>query len=340
MTTQQTDVVETPPTGALSDRWTSSVVLAAVLTSATGLVAYAYTGVFTRYWADDFCIADSVQEKGLIGAQAFWWENWTGRYSSVFLSDALTLLGVGAVPYFAFVLLAAGLLILWWLFVQISRLAFGRPFALASLLCAELILLAYLGAAANLTESVYWLAGATNYTLPLLVFALLAGYIAWSLRVSDERNRWWHRVGALALTFVGAGFSETYMVWQTTLLLLAWCASWLLWRPGSQRELSALLLAALTGSIIGGVLVYIAPGNEIREAQLAAPLPISEVVSTSLERAAEITRSFLLTREMLLLVPAAFLVALLCPTALEDKSSDRKTAVRLAVVAAIAYLLS
>jgi hypothetical protein len=339
MTTEQTDLREAPLARGTPIPLIASILLGAILTAGMGLVAYAYTGVFTRYWADDFCIADSVQENGLIGAQAFWWENWTGRYSSVFLSDTATLLGSNAVPYFAGVLFAAGLLILWWLFVQISRLAFGRPFALASLLSAELILLVYLGAAANRTESFYWLAGSTNYTVPLLVFALLAGFVVWSVRVSDGQNRWLQRAGALVIAFVGAGFSETYMAWQTTLLLIALFASWLFARSRNQRQLSVLLLAAVSGSLIGGGVVYVAPGNEVREAQLAAPLPATEVLSSSVRRAAEITRSFLVAREVLLLGAAAFLFALLAPAAVRAESSDRRIAVPLAAAAAIAYLL-
>ena len=326
-----------------SPRLHNVFLVSGVLVAGIGLAVYAYIGAFTRYWADDFCIADSVQENGLFGAQALWWENWTGRYSSVFASDFVVLLGKDIVPYYAGAVLAIALFLLSWTLVQFSRLWLGRPCVLGCVFVAELILVTYVGAAANRIESVYWIAGSTNYTLPFLPLTLLAGFIAWSMNAPRTSSSWAVRAVAFVVAFAGAGFSETYMVWQSCLLLLASAGAQMVSSREDRGVLVPVLLAALSGSLVGGAIVYIAPGNEIRETQLGPPLPWSEVVLESSGKAAEILRSFLLTPEVLMLGLVAMLLALVARLLFPDRTgyrvSDMSLGVTLVCVIAVTYLL-
>ncbi|HET7897948.1 MAG TPA: hypothetical protein VFL47_09770, partial [Flavisolibacter sp.] len=80
------------------NRWTQMlfyIILAGMLSS---LALYAYLGTFTRYMADDYCSAAALKVDGFWGAQAYWWQNWSGRYSFSFLASLVEMLGLKIVP--------------------------------------------------------------------------------------------------------------------------------------------------------------------------------------------------------------------------------------------------
>jgi hypothetical protein len=63
------------------------------------LLAFAYIGQFTRYMADDYCLAANVHRLGLVGAQTNLYMTWTGRYSYSFLMSAAELVDPSTVRF-------------------------------------------------------------------------------------------------------------------------------------------------------------------------------------------------------------------------------------------------
>jgi hypothetical protein len=209
------------------------------------IVAFAYVGLSSRYWADDYCLAYRVADLGLWRAQEAWWQSWTGRFTLIFIVDVLTLAGVEVVPFLAAALLAVFYGALTWTLVQYCRLFYGRSCFVASFFLAGFMLQAYVSITANRLEVIYWLTGAINYTLPLVVFTLFAGLVAWA---GVTRLSWRSLLPvAFLLPFFGAGFFEIYMAWQTALIGLGLMLVWCFVRDERRRALAAPLLAGLAG---------------------------------------------------------------------------------------------
>ena len=51
-----------------------------ILAMAVGVAAYAYSGTFTRLWADDYCYSSTVQQYGLLQGIGVWYQTSGSRY--------------------------------------------------------------------------------------------------------------------------------------------------------------------------------------------------------------------------------------------------------------------
>jgi hypothetical protein len=73
------------------------------------LGAYAYRGWFSRYTADDYCTAGAERLAGFLGAQVFWYQTWSGRFTYYIISSLIELTGPTAVQILPALALAAWL---------------------------------------------------------------------------------------------------------------------------------------------------------------------------------------------------------------------------------------
>lgn len=306
------------------------------------LVPFVLNGQYARFWADDYCAADSVQAYGLLGAQQNWYETWTGRYTSVFFTDLLVSLGVEALPFYTAALLGVWLFCLWWALRELGRWLLRRDVGLLALLPAELLLLAYVGAMANHAESLYWVSGAANYTLPFVFLTLFAGVVARAARQRDPRRLRAHAAAGFLLATIAAGFSETNLVWQTLVLLLATAGTLLLaHEAGLRLRLGTVLGAGLAGSFLGGAIVWLAPGNDVRQAGLGAHPPLLDALSNGLRDGADVSTLFLREPTVLIVGLAAAVAAFQVTRPSEhraspDDSPARDTLVALALMIMVA----
>lgn len=135
-------------------------------------LAMAHVGFSSRYVADDFCTASIVFDRGFVGAQQWWYLNWSGKFTHILLIDALALLGPWTVPLTPVVLLAA--------WVTSSALAL-RPLLARisstnswahSVLLALVLTSVTLGGAPGLWQSLYWQTGAIPYVVPIVLGTL------------------------------------------------------------------------------------------------------------------------------------------------------------------------
>ena len=246
---------------------------AALLAAAWALpvAAYAELGRYTRYMADDYCIAATSQAAGFFGAQRYWYVEWSGRYTYTFLAGLSELFPGGLIPWLPGLVLAVWFAALTWAATGLLP-AEARPrrWALAVLL-AGLTLTCALLALPNLTQSLYWRGGVLTYVAPLAFGALLAGQLAY-LPAAGRR-----RVVGLALmaltAFAGSGFAEVYTVVQGGALGFAFLAMWAAAPRGERlRRAWPWLLAALA-TLAGLLVVALAPGTRIRQQDLAAAPP-------------------------------------------------------------------
>lgn len=228
------------------------------------LASFAYLGHFTRYMADDYCLDARFHASGFFGSQHWWYTNWTGRYSYIFVMTIAEVLGPPLVPYLSMLALTIWVGVASWSIHQISLMARYSRSLFFSIALGGLIVFATLNGAPNLEQSLYWRSGMLTHTAALLLLTIYPGLVAFGLRRRrSDRPALLLIVLCAVLAFVAGGFSEVYAVTQATLLLLAiflvfiLCGAWL-------RAALPFMISGLAGSLISLTIMATAPGPRIR----------------------------------------------------------------------------
>ncbi len=248
-------------------RWIWIVALIALLAP---LAFVAYLGVHSRYLADDFCTAGWLNELGFWSSQSYWYKNWSGRFSFIFLMSATQLVGPALTPWLSGAVLLFWLAVSWWAVREATTLVAEQTEALRPALLAATVLLVTVATTPKLYQSLLWQTGLLTYTLPL---ALLMGAGGWTLRQlnrsAEGEADWRPALLAGALAFVAGGMSETFAVVQTALLAGCLLLVVAFVRDSTRARLLRWHLGmALIGSVGAGIIVAAAPGNAVRQGAL------------------------------------------------------------------------
>jgi hypothetical protein len=257
-----------------SDRFTWAVRLGLALASLAllaGITAYAYAGTLSRLWADDFCYSSQIQSLGLFKGTLNWLQTGGNRYGALWGVAAVDFFGARAGQALPAVILALWLLACGWaLWALDRRLGLRFRSLSAPLLACGLVLIAVFAAPDRL-QTLYWRMGTLHYTLPLILFLIMAAMtlLAWPRSGKGLPAPEVAAVTAL-LAFAAAGASETYAAFQTGALLLAVLALIIF----SRRRYTAawpLLAAPLITSLAGMAVMATAPANAWRQALMPPP---------------------------------------------------------------------
>src|SRR5882672_10166282 len=108
------------------NQWVKSVCGLLTIAFLGALLAFAYVGHFTRYMADDYCIAVDLHNAGFMKAQKIWYTSWTGKFSYMFVLSAVELTGPAIVPYLPLLALICWLAVSIWSVHQVA-LTVGWP---------------------------------------------------------------------------------------------------------------------------------------------------------------------------------------------------------------------
>lgn len=236
--------------------WISALML---VISLAGLV---YLGTFTRYLADDFCMAGDAVHLGLTAMLVKWYSNWTGRFMFILGSGVLGLGGpkfAAWVPPLAAAIWLAG--VVWSILPIIKRTGWSKP-VLLSITGSSLILLVTLSTIPNLFQSFFWQDGMVNYTLPLIGLTYCCGIIihAWL----EGAKTLVAAIVVFVLALLSGGFTEASIAMEITLFTIALLLSLTVHDRTMRRRLIPILSIALLGALIAVLLVFIAPGNQVR----------------------------------------------------------------------------
>lgn len=221
-----------------------------------------YLGIFTRFLADDFCMAGDALHLGLPEMLFEWYNSWTGRFMFIIGTGLMGLGGPKFAGIGAVLAGAAWLVGLWWSalpLIRQARLPWPRLFAW---LAACLFLLVLLSSIPNIFQSFYWQNGMVNYSLPLIGLTISGGII---LRVWLERARVLPSSGGVfLLAFVCGGCTESFSAMQVSLFGIAILGALFAADRAMRVRLLPVLIAALLGGLASMLIVVIAPGNAIR----------------------------------------------------------------------------
>jgi len=243
------------------DRW-AKLIFFAMLFMLAALAIYAYLGTFTRYMADDYCTAAALKNDGFWGAQAYWWQNWSGRYSFTFVVSFVELIGLRIVPILPALLISLWLFSAVWACLPILKKLQVSNYILIGISAASLMLWLTYQSVDDYPQIVFWQTGILTYPVSPILFLLGAG-IAVRRALNAARITWWELLCWFLFAFIAGGFSETGVVVQ--IALLASIFVFLNMAKNEQnRIVSPILLATICGSILALLVKAFAPGNVVR----------------------------------------------------------------------------
>ncbi len=236
-----------------------------IVTFGTALILYAYLGIYSRYYADDFCMTAGFLGSGFWKSQIDLYTNWSPRFAGTFLLNLSELFGHSAIQAWTALVVVLWVLAVTWAIVQALKVTRLKAPAGLAVLIAEVLVFFTILNAPNQYQTLYWRIGLITYTLPLVFLAFLIGLIFNRIRKADPRHPAWGGLAACGLlAFFAGGFSETFVTLQTGLLALALIFVWLTIRPPSRRNSRMLVGAALVGSLLAMLVIVISPGNAVR----------------------------------------------------------------------------
>ncbi len=226
------------------------------------LLKYFWLALYVHPLADDFCYAAKSLGLSLWDWSYSEWMYWNGRYASNLLMIHAPLSwspdflpGYRMVPM---VLIALTFLSFWFFFRRLTQrtLTIGPE-----LFATTIFLLLYLNLMPDLGEGFYWYTGAVTYQLGSILLLLHLGLlinkpskgIAFVLKTLVN----------LILAAVIVGMDEIHMLLMVGLHLGR--SLWVIRERKSQLS-ALLLLIVVTG---GALLMYLAPGNDVRGAMFA-----------------------------------------------------------------------
>ena len=243
------------------------------------LVAHVYLGSYSRFMADDFCSSVIARSRGIFRGTLYWYTIWTGRFSANFLDTLFGYLGPAVTPY------STGLVVILWfivLVIAVTQLD-AEAQILQSCIIAAVVLFATLHVIPLVGQSLYWGQGMRSVVPPLILGAAYVAWVANRMR-ADRKLSPLSLIAAGLLAFVAVGFAETYFVVQTPAIVIALIIPAFLKRYSvpNRKNYFMLLTAGLAGSLAGGLVMFVAPGNKIRQSAFPPPPAFADLLSISL----------------------------------------------------------
>ncbi len=226
------------------------------------LLLFAYLGLHSRMIHDDFGVAAAGLKYGAWDGLVQYYNRWTSAYSSIFLRLSLAECAVALPPLLTLLIIAIGLLGLYWLLSQIfTQIQLGGPRRVYTLAASGLALAAAINAFYT-PESFYWYSASVQYTLPLVCLIVCLALAAWTIdKWSHCRKRLLLGVSACALiSFLTAGASEMFLVFQATFLTLLAALAFTVVGGQRRRALAIVAGAMLIATVIGLIVQLSSPG--------------------------------------------------------------------------------
>lgn len=251
---------------------------------------YAYIGWFNRLLGDSLCSYYYAERLGLLRSIWYWRITWSGRYSA-YGFDWLTaqLFPAQNIPFFIPVV------ILIWMGLNILAvfLALRETFGVETTLSVSAILgvvsvFLTLVISPYVEQSFFWIDGFRAYTLPVILLALYATVYFFLIdRINSKVKIGFASLLSFSMFFVSGGLSETFAAVQFSLLIFVIFYYWLTEKPSKFDRTLIILISGWIGSIIAIVVIFTAPGNEVRQGFFPQPPDLLTLIFISLNAYAD-----------------------------------------------------
>lgn len=291
------------------------------------LLAHMINGQFVRMLADDYCFTDIAVHKGWWGAMVYQYTQWSGTFSSTAIQAGVALLGATALRWLPMLLLVVWVAGMIWAVYELSKLTGIQSPIFVALFLGTLIVFATVDGASNIFQSLYWRSGSATYVTPLALMSVFAGWILHILRCRPKRAAAPEILGSIILPFVIGGTSPLVAPLQVAMILVAMVAIWRLIPSTVNRPALSMLLVALVSAFMALIILVVAPGNAVRQAEFNTRLSFPMIGLLTLGSVA----SFIST-SLVIFSPVGILIALIFPGliayALQPLESSRQFFIR------------
>ena len=238
-----------------------------------------FIGTYTRFMADDFCYAYRARSLGIISASYERYIHWSGRFASHLLDYSISGIGSTTSRFQPAILLMIWLLVMFQLlYICLSSQDRKIRWAIAGIL-SIFILSITLSVSPSIGQSLYWGVGARAVIPPLI---LGTGFVSLVCTSSKWQNRnvlrWFGYLLVILIPFIAAGFNETYALIQTFLIMVGLVVLLKIEDISLRRRYINPIILGLFGSMAATILVFVAPGNQIRQASYPLPPNLVELI--------------------------------------------------------------
>jgi hypothetical protein len=247
------------------------------------LVTHIYLGSYSRFIADDFCSAAIARSRGIIRGAYFWYLVWNGRFSANFLDAVFGYIGPAATPYATGIAVTVWFMVLAIAVARITPSEKGEAPLLQSCIIAAMILVTVLYVIPTVGQSLYWGQGMRSVVPPLILGTAYIALLANRTKSASSRPKLLWIITSGLLTFVAVGFAETYFALQTAAILFGLIIPAAVRRYAlpNRKNYFVLSIAGLIGSLAGGLVMFVAPGNRFRQSFFPRPPGIPQLLSIS-----------------------------------------------------------
>lgn len=244
-----------------------------------------------------------------------------------------------------------GLVILLWLGGLAYTIRMGAKFTsfspswLEILLGSEFLIFMTLYQAPDLRQDLYWRTGMLAYLFPLVLTTFVAALVL-NFILRDRVSPYALLLIAF-LAFLAGGFSESAVALNGGLWALAFLSSWIIRRmkiPWASRAIWY-CGSALVGTLIAILIMFIAPGNTVRQLNVNWPRTVNllSITSTSFRFTWYFIRGSLLgipiPNALSLIYPALLVFFLASRSSITSWRLDKQKIVKFLLMTAACYLL-
>jgi hypothetical protein len=241
-----------------------------------GLAAIIFLSTYTRLFTDDYCVASIAKSMSFSEYFKHEYFGWTGRYSYIIFSGLSALLGVKFTAFQPTLIILIWLFSLVWMVFPIAKLLNPPATLLTAFTYSALYLFFLIKTLPKIFESVFWNISSISYCLPLIGFTIIIGLF---IRIWLDNIQGWRRViPIILLSFINGGFSEIFSAMQITIYILAIFFISVTKNLASRKNILILLIAGLFTAILALIIVWIAPGNDVRQAASSQGQPIDLIL--------------------------------------------------------------
>lgn len=288
--------------------------LAAAVILCSALLFFAHLGIFTRYMADDYCVAGAAKNSNHFEFVKGMYYSWTGRFSYLLFSYPLSRLGPSVLkilPAFTILIWTVPLTLTVRAVLQSVGANKKNPTILSVIISTTIILTSF-SMTPGLFQVLYWRDGLLNYLFPIVGLSMITFIL---LEVFNDRMKANHPLTLFlffTLCFFNSGFAEAYTTTQFCFFGLLVLISIFFKR----QDLLKLSLIGLIATGIGLVIEAFAPGNQVRAESIDyMPQPIMRVFFLSIRNTIHVFGRHVIFNPlwMLLLGGSAIAVSLIFP---------------------------
>lgn len=272
-----------------------SILVTSIIIALIALSALAYLGTFTRWHADDFCIAATANELDAISFFNYWYQGWTGRFVYIPIAGILALGGPLMAGWLPAVTILIWLGVTYWAINPVFLKEQLRQPKLTAVLFSTLFLLILFSATPNLFQSMYWKDGLINYGFPLLGITAAIGCIirVW-YRKENYRYPFIPAFSFFLLAFMNGGFSEIFSTVQIAFYAFLFPFPLFFKDLRKRNDFWPFILAGLLGACCAYVVVLSAPGNQVRQELISDHPGFVRLLTFTVRNAVIIAAKFLL----------------------------------------------